>query len=332
MKRTRGSYEWWYTDILSDDGEWTLVIIFLLGNPFSSYYRLAAFGSDIDPVAHNGMLIALHRGPMLHHYLFARYPREEAVGDPSTAPYLSLGPNQLQLLPDGSLRAVVNEENGNRRRIHAEVTVEAAIAGFERKTETNPNDTHWWLPAIPSGRASVNIAIQSSSGAGGVERISFKGSGYHDHNWGTLPFDKTLQSWTWARADFGNGNSAIAYWNETPDSGRTCLLLRFAPGSPAVVHASASIRVIKWGVTRFAVRFPERFIVTGGDTTIKFVAGYKLENVPFYIRFRTSAVLSRGDEELHGTGTGEYFRPAIMGTALAAAAMERRIYNPADGC
>lgn len=53
-----------------------------------------------------------------------------------------------------------------------------------------------WSNAIPAADASVALTINGTL-------LTFQGLGYHDHNWGDLPFPELLQFWYWGHARFG---------------------------------------------------------------------------------------------------------------------------------
>ncbi|GGZ29707.1 hypothetical protein GCM10010365_57600 [Streptomyces poonensis] len=50
-----------------------------------------------------------------------------------------------------------------------------------------------WLPTVPHGRAEGTVTVNGTT-------RPFTGIGYHDHNWGTLPFPYFMDHWRWGRA------------------------------------------------------------------------------------------------------------------------------------
>lgn len=53
-----------------------------------------------------------------------------------------------------------------------------------------------WANAVPDANAVVDVTI-------GDERLAFTGYGYHDKNWGDVPFVDVVQSWYWGHGRFG---------------------------------------------------------------------------------------------------------------------------------
>ena len=55
-----------------------------------------------------------------------------------------------------------------------------------------------WTNAVPDSSASASFTLANSSTPTFVE-----GSGYHDHNWGDIPFEEILSEWYWGRGRLG---------------------------------------------------------------------------------------------------------------------------------
>ncbi len=54
-----GGYEWWYFDALSKDGNWSFVVIFYQGNPFSPEYIRNIKKNSTDPDEFPGVSISI---------------------------------------------------------------------------------------------------------------------------------------------------------------------------------------------------------------------------------------------------------------------------------
>ncbi|KIK69531.1 hypothetical protein GYMLUDRAFT_33904 [Collybiopsis luxurians FD-317 M1] len=53
-----------------------------------------------------------------------------------------------------------------------------------------------WANAIPDAHAVVELKVNGT-------HVAFSGSGYHDKNWGDVPFFDTVSSWYWGHARVG---------------------------------------------------------------------------------------------------------------------------------
>nr|WP_226987263.1 lipocalin-like domain-containing protein [Candidatus Nitrososphaera evergladensis] len=54
-----------------------------------------------------------------------------------------------------------------------------------------------WFVAMPSAKVKGTLTYDG-------EAHPVQGSGYHDHNWGTVEYNKVMDHWYWSRANFGN--------------------------------------------------------------------------------------------------------------------------------
>lgn len=124
-------------------------------------------------------------------------------------------------------------------------------------------DHHWW----PIGaKATAEVELDSPS-------VRFRGSAYHDCNFGRTPLESTFQSWNWSRADV-DGDVCIIYDVQEHDGEGAPLGMRVGPQGVVPLTADAVSRLPRggWGVDRSAR-------AQGETTIIK-----TLEDTPFYTR------------------------------------------------
>ena len=325
LRDTPGAYEWWYFDALSDDGEWALACIWFLGNPFSPYYRMAARGVPAEPADHNALFFALYRHGRLHAYHFTRFPLGDVSAPDSLPGVLRFGPNRLTWPSGGGCRLSLSDENANQRGLEADLNFDAPPLATSSVPSETAGETHFWLPAAPACRVSGTIRLREAQNVG-AEVIRFSGQGYHDHNWGRLPFDADIRDWYWARAALGGGRAAVLYHvryhgRRAPVSHlllfeRGCLL-RHAP--------NARVTLSRPRVNGFGTVYATRLTAQDGDTRAVFQLGSRLDSAPFYVRALCDAELSEGGGVETGRGIGEYLRPRVMSWPLVASAMKARI-------
>jgi len=53
-----------------------------------------------------------------------------------------------------------------------------------------------WANAVPDAKATVNFNVNGT-------KLAFSGTGYHDKNWGSVPFFEAVSSWYWGHAHLG---------------------------------------------------------------------------------------------------------------------------------
>ncbi|BDI32858.1 hydroxyneurosporene dehydrogenase [Capsulimonas corticalis] len=324
LRATRGAYEWWYFDAVSDDREYAFSAIWFLGNPFSPYYRAAALGRDADPFDHNALFFALYRRGSLHAYHFSRFAPERVIAAAIPPLRLRFGPSTLE--QSGlEYRLSLDDANANRRRLRATIDF-AASASITLETVGDETDSaeHIWRPSAPTCRVEARIALSSAMNYD-REQIAFQGSGYHDHNRGALPFSAAIRDWYWARIALPKERTLVIYQTRLASGAWKSDILLFAAGAPARREDGARRRMSGLRVNAFGLAYATALSVEGQGirATVRFHE--RLDSAPFYLRMLCDAEVTVDGESLSGFGIGEYFRPRGMEWALTASAMKARI-------
>lgn len=325
LQTAPGAYEWWYFDALSHDGAWALTAIWFLGNPFSPYYRDSLRGRPANPYAHNALFFALYKHGALHAYHFTRFPEREIEADPVQPACLRFGPNTV--VWDGQAYHLhVCDENANRRRLDADLWFQAPPLAPVAMQPSDRGETHCWLPAAPSCQVSGQIMLREHANPG-AERLRFEGLGYHDHNWGTLPFDARIKDWYWGRASLGTRESVLLYHVRYRNAAPVSHLLRFTEGRLTLHDPAAQVRLERVRTNGFLVPYATRLKVQSGDVSAVFHLGTRLDSAPFYVRTLCTARVSQGGRAEQGWGLAEYFKPRALGLPLVASATKARIVD-----
>ena len=328
LRETPGAYEWWYFDALSESGEWAMSCIWFLGNPFSPYYRLAATGRPADPFADNALFFALYKEGRLYAYHFTTFPKGDIFADETRPASLRFGENTLQSQANGEYRLRLADENANRRQL----TADLSFWSTPLLTPPRPNsgesieerqDTHFWLPSAPACQVAASITLREAQNSS-AESIAFTGHGYHDHNWGRLPFQADILEWYWARASLGKERAVILYHVITRSKPISQLLL-FDRGK--LIHYDDKAR-IKLGRTRmngFGTLYATRLETESEEIQAVFHLENRLDSAPFYLRTLCRADVTISGKQQMGTGLGEYFRPHWLSSPVIASATKARI-------
>lgn len=94
-----GSYQWWYFDGISEDGDYQIVIIFYDGCPFSTRYIRQAEANPDDPLSrpenHPGISISLYFKGEPIFYSLTNYPPDSCRFD-EMQPHVVIGGNSLR--------------------------------------------------------------------------------------------------------------------------------------------------------------------------------------------------------------------------------------------
>lgn len=325
LRRTPGAYEWWYFDALSDDGQQALTCIWFLGNPFSPYYRLASRGQAADPFHHNALFFALYREGRLHAYHFTRFPRSQIQAREQMPLDVRFGENRLGTASDGSWNLIIRDENTNGRRLDAVLTFAAPSLVAVETASTTSDTSHSWLPSAPFCHVSGRVMLRESHNPGAEEMV-FAGTGYHDHNWGRLPFAAEIRDWYWARATLEGGRTAILY-HVRPRHGLRAIshFLLFERGRLVWHDPQPEVHLSRLRGNGFGLVYATRLEVVSGAFAAEFGLDARLDSAPFYVRALCAATLTRASGTETGQGIGEYLRPQMMSWPVAASAMKARI-------
>ena len=330
LRRMPGAYEWWYFDAVSEDGDWALTCIWFLGNPFSPYYRLAARKETTDPFSHNALFFALYHQGRLHAYHFTRFPRTQACADESQPATLRFGPNILSF--DGTdYHLQLTDENQNRRTLTVDLLFRppARSPGApdvpHRPPELGTGEDHFWLPAAPVCKVSGTTRLQERQNRA-AQVMDFSGRGYHDHNWGKLPFALDIRDWYWARTALSDDRAMIVYHvNYHFPRPSVSHLLLFENGRLLRHDPEAQVTLGRERITLFGTGYATRLSVRSGDLTASFSLDKRLDSSPFYVRTLSHGEVSLAGNVETGAGMAEYFRPRLLSAWLTASATKARI-------
>ena len=176
----KGEYEWWYYDAKMDDGS-TLVITFFSNNPtdsgggFHPNVKIELTGADGSEVADRVYL-------------------EEKD--------CSFSKERCQVKMGGNLF------EGDLHRYHIYVKTDKIEADIRLVGNVSPwrpttgiqqyGDTDYfaWLPSVPEGVTEATVTADGKT-------QQYRGTGYHDHNWGNCSMMNLMHHWYWGRAKIG---------------------------------------------------------------------------------------------------------------------------------
>lgn len=184
----RGGYQWHYVDGVSDDGAHAIVLIALVGNPFSpAYARARREGGDAIPRLYSALNVALY-GPRASAWAL----RERAIREEDRAPdAITLGASSARWEGDALVVDIDERTTPFGRRIRGRARVIPEVAPSAPRALDRRGEHLWW-PVSPLAKIEVELVEPS---------LSFRGSGYHDANAGGVPLEDTFETWTWARGE-----------------------------------------------------------------------------------------------------------------------------------
>lgn len=192
-----GGYEWFYLDGVSDDGAWGIVLIAMLGNPFSpAYAKARRAGGPVNPLAYSALNVGVYNRDC---GAWALTERTVDAAD-RTASSLQIGQSSMRWEGDRLVVDVRERAPWTRRPITGRVVFTPDFTTDQRLSLDLAGRHSWW-PVAPSGRLEVRLTEPN---------VSFSARGYHDSNAGDESLSAGFREWTWSRAHVGD-RSFITY-------------------------------------------------------------------------------------------------------------------------
>lgn len=250
---------------MSDDGAWSIVVIALLGNPFSpAYARARRGGAKARALSFCAMNVAIY-GP--NGALWAL--RERSLGDADReARGVSIGRSSMRWEGDALIVEIDERTSPLGRRLRGTVTFHPSSSGGAGIC-LDDDGRHTWWPIAPAGR--LEVALEEPA-------VRFTGHGYHDANAGDVALESSFSRWTWSRARVDDHRSVITYDVTERSGAERSLGLSFdarRPGPLAVPGlAAAPLSKTGWRLDREA-RTERAF----APRVVR-----ELEDTPFYSR------------------------------------------------
>jgi carotenoid 1,2-hydratase len=276
-----GGYQWHYVDGVSDDAQWSIVIIALQGSPFSPAYASDRAASPLQFCAMNVALYGPH-GQAL--FSLTEHAITASDRDSST---LAIGHSSMRWDRRGSALHI-NVDERSARIVGKSVPIRGSITltpeshpGSPRVLDDWGQHRHHWWPIAPL--ASIEVALSEPS-------VNFRGHGYHDANWGDASLESAFERWSWSRARLDDGHAAIFYDTMSRGGGierRVSLLIdRHGQSEPLDdITKQHRLPMTRWGLTRSVWSDSDSdsdFVLNDDAEKVRVVRA--LEDTPFYAR------------------------------------------------
>lgn len=303
-----GSYEWWYFDAVSDDGNTALVIIFYEGIPFSPEYNRMiknGAGNEAHPEEHPAVSISVYHHGKPVYYSLTEYRKKDVTikVDPWC---ISIGEHQFYQnvrKNELSYQLTLREQLPDGDSIEADLNFTGLTTAKSLLDEGEGVD-HVWNLVQPSATVNGSLKI---SGFRNYE-LPFSGSGYHDHNYGEEPMKHAFREWYWGRVHFPE--ATLVYYVMNGLSGKQHRAWLIDRDNQKVVTGFSSIYTDEPQLTRFGLRPCRRLKLQSAEIKADIYHSRPVDNGPFYIRYLCDAVLHVPEWGLQKqSGISEYIYP-----------------------
>jgi carotenoid 1,2-hydratase len=331
LKNYKGSYEWWYFDGLTEDGECGFTIIFYEGNPFSRRYINKQQSSDPEEEVTAGCFPALsisvyQKGKPVY-YGFCEHNPEEADFS-SQRIYGRVGTSEFRMEKNGgriSYHVLLNQKLPNGDSIIGDLKFTSMNNDIRLsyKNLTVNNSKHTWNLVQPRADVSGKLKIDGFHPL----KIIFKGDGYHDHNAGMEPMDDSFTDWYWGRFHL-EGFTFIYYIMQRQDATQKNAWLIDKTGNAELFDKKCSLEYETLNL--FGLKSSRKIIIEGEFASCLIQQDTILDNGPFYQRFRSRIIMNRGESILQGMGISEYIHPPRIKSRIFWPLVNMRITYPGE--
>ena len=270
-----GGYQWFYLDATSDDGRSSIVVIALLGNPFSPAYARArssrarsSEGERARALSFCAMNVAVY-GPGRSFWALT----ERAIEDNSRGRSgVQIGASTMERVGDDLVVDIRERTSPFGRPLRGRVVLKPT-AETRGGYALDASGEHAWWPIAPSARAFVELDEPF---------LRFSGCGYHDANAGDVPLEASFSRWSWSRAGIEPGRTIIHYDVRSKAGERRVHALdldRHGDARDVTNLHVASLPTTAWALDREAVTES----ISPRDCALPTVVR-ELEDTPFYAR------------------------------------------------
>ena len=306
-----GSYEWIYFDMISECGNYSLVVIFYCGFPFASRYNKAIrkypdISGKVNLSARDfpAVSFCLYKGKEKIVNIHRIFPKEKLLNNTGE---IRIGDNTLKTITENGINKYLLNINLDfpyrKAKLFSEIGITEVVNVLNSK-ETNYftefDKKHFWSPRSPLTDVKAKIIIDN-------EEINIKGTGYSDRNYGIIPIFHNIKEWFWGRFQTDWINLIyyhINYFNNEP----LRILFLFD----------------KEGLTGFYSQFDENFTrkrnyfllnyfkeikISNESISFKMLNSKRVDNGPFYIRFLSDFIVNYKRASFSGKGFSEYISP-----------------------
>lgn len=325
-KPNPGSYEWWYFDVMSNDG-YSLVVIFYDGNPFSRRY-IEKIESNCEPNASEfpAISISLYKDGLPLFYSF-----EEVIPEDSefseTHPFGRIGDNLFEGYSDQ--KELIYKVNLNQRletgdSLEGSLIFKSPIkdnSGIISAESESHGSIHCWNLVMENSLVECNLKLKGLSN----KKIEFSGRGYHDHNTGSEPMKDSFKEWYWGR--YHIGSTTLVYYLMSVNGGWVKKAW-FIDEYGMVKNPDQKIEMSNNDFNFFGLVSARTFHLEG-DGIQAFIQHDKVvDSGPFYQRFNGKVFLNRGGKPEQAMGISEYIYPSRIYSRIFWPLVNMRIKYP----
>jgi len=324
-----GSYEWWYFDAISDDRQYSLVVIFYEGNPFSRRYIDAIENKSNDKAGeYPATSISIYKNGEPIFYSFEEvYPQNAMFSTNETRGNVKKNSFKKISTDDGGHTYLLklNQTLPNGDTLTGELTFSSTgegpfPSGYTEESDT-PSSRHQWNLIQPAAVVSGNFRIDGLQ----TEAVAFEGTGYHDHNTGMEPMKDSFYDWYWGRFHLP-GYTLVYYMMNQGGSRHDCAWI--IDSNNKVNQLEGNFVLSDMALNLFGLKSARKIELDTGKNSFLIQQESALDDGPFYQRFSSRLMLKFDGELYQANGISEYINPARIHMKIFRPLVNMRIQYP----
>lgn len=234
-----------------------------MGSVFSpTYFKARAREAAPEPERFCAINVALY-GEGGKRWAFTEHPQSRITRSPAA---FELGGSRLAWENDTLVIHLDERSAGLGLPLRGTVRLRPRQC-FDRPLALDPGARHHWWAVAP--RAEIEVEMERPN-------LRFRGSGYHDTNFGDEPLERGFSTWDWSRAELAEGTAVLYDARPREGEAREHGLLFRNDGrvDPLAATTRHELPRTGWGIDR----------ATRSDAAEAPRVLRTLENTPFYAR------------------------------------------------
>lgn len=326
-KKDAKSYEWWYFDALSDDGNEAVVIVFLDNFIYSPRYNRkirsasARNAGEDNPTAEKGG--SDNKYPAVSFTYFRdgkpvyRSINEysgQAFSASESSPECTIGECSFKFRSESygsGYLVTINAVLSRGRRLEATIEWLSVESDFAPESFCYLDTSHCWNMVAPRSDVSGKINVSGRDGKT-IYSTQFRGSGYHDHNLDNRWLAKTVRDWHWGRAHFTDATAVFYRYCEVGDENPNTKLFVVQDGE--LHERNVEYDEQNYVRDKYGIRYPTRLRLISEDNfrlTVKPLT--VIDSSFYYLRFLSEITLTLpGGKQSTTTGITEFLAPKAL--------------------
>ncbi|KAK1856610.1 hydroxyneuurosporene synthase domain-containing protein [Colletotrichum chrysophilum] len=305
------TYDWWYFDAVSTSSNESISVVFLMAS--STAFPSSDTGGPMSVIVSgsfaNGSAFS-HTIPASDGALIIESEDKHEIDGAWGGANASFGGRGLDS-NETSFKVILNSP---KYGVYGSLSLRSTLPSRYPCGLNAPGAEQQVLPGVgwsnPQPDASAIAHFKLGDAA-----LNFSGSGYHDKNWGSVPFTQAVGSWHWGHARIGPYSVVwIDARSPTGDTHRSGFVSK--NGTVLLSScASDSVGVTTWGdrlANSTSGLLVEFGLTDGGHLTMNITTSVMIVNSPFYLRYLGVASGRVGDEfQLDGVASLDAFKFSV---------------------